>query len=172
MRRPYDDEFDDDEDDVPYVVIEKRSGGGLGSFFLGLAVGAGIALLLAPQSGEATRRNIGRRARQMKRAAEDVVADAGEAVQDTFAAARQRVEERITEARDAIETKREQVQRAVEAGRAAAEQARADLERRLAETKAAYNAGAQVARDARAARVATAETTPETAAAPKDRRPV
>lgn len=170
MRRHYHDEFDD-EDDGPYVVIEKRSGG-LGSFFLGLAVGTGIALLLAPQSGDAMRRNLSRRARRMKQAAEETVADVGDTVQDTFAAARQRVEEKISEARDAIETKREQVQRAVEAGRAAAEQARADLERRLAETKAAYNAGAQVAREARAARAAAVETTPEPAAAPKDRRPV
>jgi len=167
MRRPFDDDFDDEEDG-PYVVIEKRSGG-IGSFLLGLAVGAGVALLLAPQSGAATRRELTRRARRVKDAAENAVADAGEAVQDTFAAARQRVEEKIGEARDAIETKRDQVQRAVEAGRAAAEQARADLERRLAETKAAYNAGAQVARDARAARAAEAR---EISASPKDRRPV
>ena len=167
MRRPFDDDFDDEEDG-PCVVIEKRSGG-IGSFLLGLAVGAGVALLLAPQSGQATRRGLTRRARRMRDAAENAVADAGEAVQDTFAAARQRVEEKIGEARDAIETKREQVQRAVEAGRAAAEHARADLERRLAETKAAYNAGAQVARDARAARAAEAR---EVSASPKDRRPV
>ena len=168
MRRHYEDEFEDD-DDGPYVVIEKRSGG-IGSFFLGLAVGAGIALLLAPQSGDATRRGLTRKARRMRDAAENAVADARETVQDTFAAARQRVEEKIGEARDAIETKREQVQRAVEAGRAAAEHARADLERRLAETKAAYNAGAQVARDARVARAA--EPAKEAAAPPKDRRPV
>jgi gas vesicle protein len=167
MRRHYEDDFDD-EDDGPYVVIEKRSGGA-GSFLLGLAVGAGIALLLAPQSGDATRRGLTRRARRMRDAAETAVADVGETVQDTFAAARQRVEEKIGEARDAIETKREQVQRAVEAGRAAAEQARADLERRLAETKAAYNAGAQVARDARAARAAEPK---EAVASPKERRPV
>jgi gas vesicle protein len=167
MRRHYEDDFDD-EDDGPYVVIEKRSGG-IGSFVLGLAVGAGIALLLAPQSGEATRRGLTRRARSVRDAAENAVADVGETVQDTFAAARQRVEEKIGEARDAIETKREQVQRAVDAGRAAAEQARADLERRLAETKAAYNAGAQVARDARAARAMEPK---EASGSPKDRRPV
>lgn len=168
MRRHYEDEFEDD-DDAPYVVIEKSSGG-VSSFLLGLAVGAGIALLLAPQSGEATRRGLSRKARRVRDAAGNAVADVGETVQDTFAAARQRVEEKIGEARDAIESKREQVQRAVEAGRAAAEQARADLERRLAETKAAYNAGAQVARDARAARAADSAT--EAAASPRDRRPV
>jgi hypothetical protein len=37
----------------------------------------------------------------------------------------------------------------MEAGRAAAQQARSDLEHRLAETKAAYNAGADVARSGR-----------------------
>jgi uncharacterized membrane protein len=47
--------------------------------------------------------------------------------------------------------KKEQVSRAMEAGREAAHQARTDLERRLAETKAAYNAGADVARASRPA---------------------
>ena len=37
------------DDDEPYVVIEKS--GGMGSFFLGLAIGAGLALLFAPKSG-------------------------------------------------------------------------------------------------------------------------
>jgi gas vesicle protein len=144
-------EFDDDE---PYVVIEKRSGG-IGSFLLGLAVGAGIALLLAPQSGAETRRGLTRTARKVRRAAEGAVGDVTDRVSETFENARQRVEDKLDQARTAIEIKREQVERAVVAGREAAEQARADLERRLAETKAAYNAGAQVARDVRAERVAT-----------------
>lgn len=143
-------DFDDDE---PYVVIEKHSGG-IGPFLLGIAVGAGIALLFAPQSGEETRRRLSRGARRVRDAAEDAVGEATDRVTDTFEAARQRVEEKLDEARDAIETKRDQMQRAVLAGREAAQQARADLERRLAETKAAYNAGAQVARDGRAERAA------------------
>ena len=53
MRRHFEDDYDD-EDEGPYVVIEKRSGG-LGSFFIVLAVCAGIALLFAPRSGEQTR---------------------------------------------------------------------------------------------------------------------
>ena len=56
------------------------------------------------------------------------------------------MEEQIESARRAIEVKKAQVARAMEAGREAAQQARGDLERRLAETKAAYNAGADVAR--------------------------
>ena len=43
--------FDDDE---PYVVIERQQGSGIGSFLLGAAIGAGIALLLAPRSGAST----------------------------------------------------------------------------------------------------------------------
>lgn len=141
---------DYDFDDEPYVIIEKRSGG-MSSFLLGLAVGAGVALLFAPQSGEATRRTIKRSATRIRRAAEDAVGDVTETVGETFETARLRVEEKIEQARGAIETKREQVQRAVQAGREAAQLAREDLERRLAETKAAYQAGAQVARDARRA---------------------
>ena len=146
----------DYDDDEPYVIIEKNSGG-IGSFLLGLAVGAGIALLFAPQSGEETRRNIKRSARRMKDAAEGAVGDVKDRMGETFEAARQRVEEKIEEARGAIENKREEVARAVEAGRAAARQAREDLERRLAETKAAYQAGAQVARDARKERSSARE---------------
>ena len=144
------DEFDFDDD--PYVVIERPSGG-FGSFLIGLAVGAGVALLLAPQSGVETRRLIRRSARRMRRAAGDAARGVKDSVAGTFEEARQRVEEQIENARDAIESKRRQVERAVDAGREAARQAREDLERRLAETKAAYNAGAQVARDARRADV-------------------
>lgn len=132
MPRSY--EFDDDE---PYVVIEKQSGT-LSSFFVGIAVGAGLALLFAPQSGERTRRDLQRRARRAQRAAQRVATGVTDTVVDTFQDARRRVEERIDDARQAIEVKKEQVQRAMEAGRAAAQQAREDLERRIAETKASY----------------------------------
>ncbi len=134
------------EDDEPYVVIEKTSGG-MSSFLIGLAVGAGLALLFAPQSGAETRRTITRSAKKMRRAAKTAVGDVTEKVGETFETAKQRVEEKIEEARGAIEMKRDQVHRAVQAGREAAQQAREDLERRLAETKAAYQAGGQVARE-------------------------
>ena len=141
MSRSYD--FDDEE---PYVVIEKQSGT-LSSFLVGLAIGAGVALLFAPQSGAQTRRGIQRRARRAQRAARRWrrrhrhrrrhVPDA-----------RRRVEERIDSARQAIEVKKEQVHRAMEAGRAAAQQAREELERRIAETKAAYQTAATAATSA------------------------
>jgi gas vesicle protein len=137
------DEIDDDE---PYVIIEKNTGS-VGSFLLGIAIGAGVALILAPQSGEETRRGIARQARQARDRARDLADDVGEQVTDRVRGARDAVNVRVDQARRAVDLKRRQVERAVEAGRAAAQQARADLERRIAETKAAYHAGADVARD-------------------------
>jgi gas vesicle protein len=140
---------DHDHDD-PYIVIEKHTGG-VSDFLLGALIGAGVALLFAPRSGRETRADIGRRARAAQDRVRDVAEDVTEQVVDTFEGARTRIEAQIETARSAIVAKKEQVTRAMEAGREAAYQARTDLERRLAETKAAYNAGADVARSGRAA---------------------
>ena len=110
-----------------------------------------MALLFAPRSGRETREDIGKRARAAQDRVRDVAGGVTDQVVDTFETARSRIEEQIESARSAIVTKKEQVTRAMEAGREAAHQARTDLERRLAETKAAYNAGADVARSGRPA---------------------
>jgi gas vesicle protein len=146
-------DFDDDD---RYVVIEKDSGG-VGTFLLGLAIGAGLALLFAPRSGLQTRQAIAGGARRARRAATDTVTGVADKVTETFENARERVESQIERTRDAIETKRDEVQRAVREGRAAAQQARDDLEKRLAETKAAYNAGVRVAKDVRAEKAESRE---------------
>jgi len=146
--RHHEDDFDDE--DGRYVIVERHEGGGgIGTFLLGAAIGAGLALLFAPQSGAETRADIKRRARNARDAAGRVATGVTESVTDTFHDARRRVEEQIDHARSAIETKKEQMRRAMEAGRAAADEARVELENRLTETKAAYNAGAEVAREAR-----------------------
>ena len=137
-------EFDDDE---PFVVIEKQTGSA-GAFLLGAAIGAGIALLFAPRSGLETREELRRGARRVRDRAEDLVEDATDRISDTFTEARDQVESRIERARQAVDMKRQQVSRAMEAGRAAAHQARLDLERRISETKAAYQAGGDVAHGA------------------------
>jgi len=137
-----------DHDEQPYIVIEKHNGG-VGNLLLGVLIGAGVALLFAPRSGEETRTAISRRARKAGSKVKGVAEEVTEQVVDTFEGARARVEEQIESARSAIELKKAQVSRAMDAGREAAQQARGDLERRLAETKAAYNAGADVARSAR-----------------------
>ena len=127
-------EWDDDE---PIVVIE-RNEPGIGAFVAGLAIGAGLALLFAPRTGEETRRDLQRRAKRMGNQAQELVSDVTESVGQTFSDARHSVETRIDAARHAVELKRRQVTNAVDAGRAAAQQARVELEQRIAETKAAY----------------------------------
>ena len=134
-----------DHDEQPYIVIEKHNGGA-GDLLLGVLIGAGVALLFAPRSGRDTRTDISRRARRAGSAVKGVAEEVTDQVVDTFEGARARVEQQIESARTAIETKKAQVSRAMEAGREAAQQARGDLERRLAETKAAYAAGADLAR--------------------------
>ena len=152
---------DYDEDDEQVIVIERAGGSGIGTFLLGAAIGAGLALLFAPQSGAETRADIKRRARKAKDSAARVAGDVTERVTDTFQDARRRVEEQIDNAREAIQAKRDQVRDAMDAGREAAVEARLDLETRLAETKAAYNAGAQVAREARTRRAAATSSLAE-----------
>lgn len=125
------------DDDEPYVIIE-RNQPGIGAFLAGIAVGAGIALLFAPRTGEETRRDLQRRARRVGDQAQDLVAEVSDSVGQTIQDAKESVESRIFSAREAIELKRRQVTNAVDAGRTAAQQARVELEQRIAETKAAY----------------------------------
>ena len=137
------DEYDwYDDDDERYlrepVVIVERSEAGVGSFLIGLALGAGVALLLAPQSGEETRRELARRARRAQDAAKDFVEDVSGTVADKFQEVRATVEERIEATLDAVDDKKRRVSNAFHAGRAAAREARGELEQRIAESKAAY----------------------------------
>ena len=152
-----------DYDDEPAVIIERHSGG-VGSFLIGVAIGAAAALLLAPQSGVETRRDLRRGARRARRAAQNIAGDLSTKVSDTFEQARDRVEHGIDNARQAIDLKKRQVTRAMEAGRAAAQQAREELERRIAETKAAYNAGVDVARSNKAASLPAPDLDPDESA--------
>jgi gas vesicle protein len=137
------DEYDwYDDDDERYlrepVVIVEKSEAGVGSFLIGLALGAGVALLLAPQSGEETRRGLARRARRAQDAAKDFVEDVSGTVADKFQEVRATVEERIEATLDAVDDKKRRVSNAFHAGRAAAREARGELEQRIAESKAAY----------------------------------
>jgi len=132
--------YDDDEPyDLrePYVIVERREAG-VGTFLIGLALGAGVALLLAPQSGEETRRELARRARRAQDAAQDFVEDVSGTVADRFQEVRASVEERIEATLGAVDDKKRRVSNAFHAGRAAAREARGELEQRIADSKAAY----------------------------------
>jgi gas vesicle protein len=128
---------DDDYSPAPYVVIEKGEIG-IGPFLLGIALGAGAALLFAPQSGQETRNGIARSARRAQGAAQDFVEDMSETVSDKFRDVRASVEERIEATLDAVDDRKRRVTNAFHAGKAAARESRADLEQRIADTKAAY----------------------------------
>jgi len=125
----------------PYVVIEERRGTGAAPFLLGLAIGAGLALLYAPRSGAETRTELKRRAGHAKRLAREAAEDLSDSVADRYEQAKRTVEDRIDSARRTLDMRKRQATEAIRAGREAAQQARQDLEARIAETKASYRGG-------------------------------
>ncbi len=125
-----------DRGEGPYYVVEK-SGGGFGSFLLGALLGAGVALLLAPRSGEETQRELKEQAIRLRGLAEDRVKDAQRMIGD-----------QVEGVRDGLQDKLEEVKSAVDSGRQAARDAREDLELRLEQSKSAYRAGIEAARTA------------------------
>ncbi|MHB1193170.1 MAG: YtxH domain-containing protein [Longimicrobiales bacterium] len=136
-----------DHDEQPTIIIERGGGGGgVGPFLLGALVGAGLALLFAPQSGAETQAELKAKARKLKASAEDRVR-----------AAQKQLEERLDAARENVQSRVDDVKDAVDAGRKAAVDARGDLERKLERSKAAYRAGIEAARQAAASGGAAAE---------------
>ena len=125
------------QDDLPYILVERDSGGSFGSFCLGALVGAGLALLFAPQSGEETQEEIRARAEKLRLAAEERMREAQVTIED-----------RLENVREGVESRVELVRDAVESGRAAAEEARTDLEAKLERSKAAAKAGIAAAKEA------------------------
>jgi len=125
-----------DHDETPYIVIEREGGGGIGSFILGALVGAGLALLFAPKSGEETQEEIKTRAIKLKDVAQERVRDAQHNLEGRLATAREHLQARVETVRDAVDS-----------GRQAAIDARGDLERKLERSKAAYRAGIEAARE-------------------------
>lgn len=126
-----------DHDDVPYIVIDRGGGSQVGSFIMGALVGAGLALLFAPKSGEETQAELKERALKLRDSAEERVREAQRQLEDRLEAARAGVTERLDTVKDAVA-----------AGRQAAVEAREDLERKLEQSKAAYRAGVEAAREA------------------------
>ena len=121
-------------DDREVTVIESDSGGGIKWFLLGAAVGAGLGLLFAPQSGERTRRELAARGRRLKSQAEDVVEDVTEELQNRGRKIRDTVEEFAEDVVDEARQGKRKLQRT-------ASTAREEMERRLADARARARAG-------------------------------
>ncbi len=115
-----------DNDENPVVIVER---GGLGSFFFGLAIGAGLALLLAPQSGEVTRKELKERSKRIRSVAGETFDEMQESVGGKYEETRAHIE-------DGIETAKRTVKDTKEAGTAALHSARDELERRLSRARA------------------------------------
>lgn len=113
------------EETKPTVVVEKNGGAEIGAFLLGAVVGAGVALLLAPGSGEDTQRRLKEQARRLRGA----------------------TTERVRGLREDLSLRVESAKDAVEQGRQLASDARADLEDKLERSKAVYRAGVSAARE-------------------------
>ena len=71
--------------DNPYLNEEVRSGtAGMSGFMLGAIVGAGVALLFAPATGNDTRRKLGETAKRLGSAARDRIQEGRHEIQERF----------------------------------------------------------------------------------------
>ena len=141
----------DEYDDERVVVGEQGGGNGIGMLLLGMAIGAGAALLFAPASGQETRERIQREARRAGKRVKDLTDEVGEGLADRVERTRSSFDDRVERARDAVRSRRQAMGDAVSAGREGAARARADLEQAVADTKQAYADSRRAFRDARRA---------------------
>ena len=84
-------------------MSQQDAGVEMGAFFAGVLigglVGAAVALLMAPQSGEETRKQITKTSEEFRDRAQDVMEDARERAEATIADSRRRAERIIEDAR-------------------------------------------------------------------------
>jgi gas vesicle protein len=64
-----------EREQVPYIVVDRDSAG-VGAFLLGAILGAGVALLFAPRTGEETQQEIKERVTRIREAADQRVKEA------------------------------------------------------------------------------------------------
>ncbi len=82
----------------------------------GAILGAGVALLVAPQSGKATRRDISRYARKARRKVEGVAGEVADSVADMADAVEEKAEELLGKGREMAKESRDAVLAALEEG--------------------------------------------------------
>ena len=120
------------------VVVIREGDSGVRWFLLGALLGAGAALLLAPASGEETRRRLGRQARRFRAETEDLLDEFGERVRHGATRIRDEVEDRVDDLRSGVSDFGDAV-------RGAGSSAREELERRLADARSRRRSRVEVA---------------------------
>jgi hypothetical protein len=121
----------DRDDDREIVLVERDGGSRLGPLLFGLALGVGLGLLFAPQTGEETRRTVRRRWRRVRAAAEDQVEALGDRLHDGVDRLRSGAWfDEIGDEDDELSGERPAT------GRGAARSAREEMERRLTTARA------------------------------------
>ncbi len=90
-------------------------------------LGAGIALLFAPQSGQKTRRDITRYAKKAKHRAEDVVDEFSSNLSDMVDAVGEKAEDLLDKGKDLAHDAKKEILRSIEEGQAKLEKQRARL---------------------------------------------
>ena len=86
------------------------------AFLIGGAVGAGIALLYAPQSGRDTRKDIAKTARRVKKETVNLVEDAVDSINDFASDVKDKVSDIIDRGKDLSDDAKKEVLRNLEQG--------------------------------------------------------
>lgn len=120
------------ERDSEVIIVEPDRGSGLGWFVVGAALGAGLALLFAPASGEETRRRIRREAGKLKERAEDAIDD----LSYEYDRVREDVEEKVDEVKEKVTGAARSLVDEARSRKSSVSAARDELERRLADARA------------------------------------
>jgi gas vesicle protein len=103
---------DDRHDDLNFL-------GALGLLTIGAIIGAGVALLLAPKTGEETREILREKGADLAKKAQERGTEFAKRAQETMGEAQVRAQEYLGRGREVVEEKSAQLRAAFEAGRSA-----------------------------------------------------
>lgn len=103
---------DDRRDDLNFL-------GALGLITVGALIGAGVALLLAPRTGEETRELLRERGTDLARRAQERGSELARRAQETMDGAQHKAHDLLGRSREVVEEKSAQLRAAFEAGRSA-----------------------------------------------------
>ena len=102
----------EDRDDLNFL-------GALGLLAVGAVIGAGVALLLAPRTGDETREILREKSSDLAKQARERGSEWARRAQETVGEAQSRAQEYLGRGRDAVEDTSAQLKAAFEAGRGA-----------------------------------------------------